>query len=125
MRNKLNKIKNQHLGEVLISTAEDIVQAADAEALGQSGLFEAVIQYGQVASFDLLYESVINQFFDPARERYAELIDKKFGHNLSPNEQQELLLLEKILDEIESPVYKEIIEQLKQVRDELAADRAK
>ncbi|MCI0488499.1 MAG: hypothetical protein L0229_18075 [Blastocatellia bacterium] len=57
-----------------------------------------------------------------ARERYAELIDKKFTTSLSSDEQKELSRLEKLMDETEAPLYEQTIERLKEIRDKLSSD---
>lgn len=49
---------------------------------------------------------------DPARDRYAELIDKKFGSRLTEAEQAELLRLRAYLDEAESDFYEPIKKRL-------------
>lgn len=67
-------------------------------------------------------DSEITQPIDQARERYAELIDKKFITNLSVDEQNELVLLEELFDEVEAPLYSPTIKRLKENRDKLSSD---
>jgi TIR domain/Restriction endonuclease len=66
--------------------------------------------------------SEVTQPIDQARDRYAELIDKRFSSNLSLDEQNELVLLEELFDEVEAPLYSPAIKRLKEIRDKLSSD---
>jgi len=50
-----------------------------------------------------------------ARDRYAELVDKKFRSPLSPAEQEELKSLDAFLDESEAELYEPIERKLESV----------
>jgi len=63
--------------------------------------------------------SEVAQPIDQARERYAELIDKRFSSNLTLDEQSELVLLDELFDKVETPVYSPAIKRLKEIRDKL------
>lgn len=66
--------------------------------------------------------SEIAQPVDQARERYAELIDKRFSSNLTLDEESELVLLEELFDKVEAPLYSPAIKRLKEIRDKLSSD---
>jgi len=65
--------------------------------------------------------SQITKPIDQARERYSELIDKKFITGLSADEQGELTRLEELIDETEAELYNQTIKQLKETRDKLSS----
>ena len=62
---------------------------------------------------------------DQARDRYADLVDKKFRSSLSEDEQAELARLQTYLDEIETPFYEPIERKLKSALGELRQKSAK
>jgi|GEM_PF-3079465 len=76
----------------------------------------------QADLFPLPVGSDVIQSLVQARERYTELIDKKFSASLSLDEQAELARLEARIDEAEAPLYDETIKLLKEIRDRLSSD---
>jgi hypothetical protein len=100
-------------------TAPEIAQAVQISA---SDAYRYIKILEKAILERVLEESEIFQSLDQARERYAELIDKKFSASLSLDEQADLFWLEEVIDEAEALLYDETIKQLKEIRDRLSSD---